>query len=291
MTTSQVETIQSSLVDVWQNRIKEWHEAAGMDQPTPGSSGSGGQQPNMRPNQTVEENMEPLRRDITENGHVIRKIPGAEGIFCCKCGKQTACMKQRKQKITGKKCEMADRPESQWQESPGAWRGQAHLDKAREELAKHNKGGHDLEWNGKLGKVPGEADEGTIVCKKCERAWSWRDRVNNLPRTTCAGDAVSAEAERKKSIAGIEAWEAQKLGTHALFYDKRMLRWHCRKCTVRGTYGFGERFKKQVNVKCTSSLKRPLESIADAPPEGPLPSKRLRGDQPVEPWFPKVGVG
>ena len=102
-----------------------------------------------------------------------------------------------------------------------------------------NRGGYDLEENGKLGKVAGEDDEGTIVCKTCERAWSWRDRVNNLTRTKCSGNSAAAEAERQKSIDGIEAWKAKKYGTHDVIYDRRMLRWHCRKCGARCAYGYG----------------------------------------------------
>ena len=86
------------------------------------------------------------------------------------------------------------------------------MDKAREELANHNKGGHDLAWNGKLGKAPGETDEGTTVCKTCKKAWTWSGRVNNLPRTKCSGDIVAAEAERQKNAAAVEAWKAKQNG-------------------------------------------------------------------------------
>lgn len=119
---------------------------------------------------------------------------------------------------------MATRPESQWLESPGAWKGQAHSDEAREELAKHKKGGRGLECNGKLGKVPGEADEGAIVCKTCEKGWTWKDGVNNQPRTKTLGNNAASEAEKHKSIDGIEAWKAGQVGSHDLLYDKRMLR-------------------------------------------------------------------
>ena len=70
--------------------------------------------------------------------------------------------------------------------SEGYSRSSVRLDALERELnLKYNRGRHMLLWNRKVGKVIGSSDEGFIRCLKCKRQWRWKDRVNNLLRTTC----------------------------------------------------------------------------------------------------------
>ncbi|MFM7980038.1 MAG: hypothetical protein ACKPKO_12050 [Candidatus Fonsibacter sp.] len=55
---------------------------------------------------------------------------------------------------------MAHKPEEQWLSEPGFWRSAARTEDVRKELDQYNKGGHDLIWNGRLGTIPFDADEG-----------------------------------------------------------------------------------------------------------------------------------
>ena len=83
------------------------------------------------------------------------------------------------------------------------------FNKIPQDLEKYNKGGHKLEWNGKLGKEEFSADEGIIRCFRCEKRWSWKHRVNNLCRTKCDGNPEAARKEKQKSVAGIAEWMQQ----------------------------------------------------------------------------------
>lgn len=123
----------------------------------------------------------------------------------CRCGtRRTPCRfflsvrkvhegpKARKQKITKVTCKMKQRPRDEWRSS-------ARLAEAEQDLHKCSEDGHDLEWNREVGKEPFVLDTGLIFCTRCERRWYWKDRVQNLRRTTCEGAADGgAQGARKE---------------------------------------------------------------------------------------------
>ena len=64
--------------------------------------------------------------------------------------------------------------------------------KNRKDLETFNKGGHDLDWNRRVGKVPGAPDEGIITCRSCKLTWSWRYRHTTLKNSICKGPSEPA---------------------------------------------------------------------------------------------------
>ncbi|CAK0812995.1 unnamed protein product [Prorocentrum cordatum] len=288
LTAEQVVEIQSSLVDVWQHRIHAWHEGGGGEEPGPGPGppGAGGRRrltqksapagdvplPPPAPGRAVQRGESgPRRRGAgargsanTDNGHLIHLILGGRGVFCVKCGKQTAEMKARGQKITSKACPQKDLPQSQWLSQPGVRRSSVRLQIVETELQKCSAGKHQLKWNGKLGEVPFAEDESLIWCTVCERRWYWKDRASNLARAKCDGNPKAANRGRQKSTQGIQKWTAAHADSHELIYEAENLRWKCGTCSVHGALGFGARFEAAVRDWCPMGFKCGINCQAPA---------------------------
>ena len=162
-----VERVQRMLISIWQEHIKKWH--AGKD--------LGEVVSKARSERTMVGGL------ISENGHLLAPRDTGSGLWCRRCGKYVQRLEHVRLKITGQPC---DHPNGPLLHSEGYSRSSARLDALERELnLKYNRGRHMLLWNRKVGKVIGSSDEGFIRCLKCKRQWRWKDRVNNLLRTTC----------------------------------------------------------------------------------------------------------
>jgi hypothetical protein len=185
----QVVLLQKFLVHVWRDQIRRWHGAADVDANVEASASASSD------------------FKLHENGHVLANREGKAGLWCRKCGRFVARVIHVRLKITSKPCPFKDLPESKWLAKEGAATSEARLDLAEKELQdKYNKGGHELRWNRKLGKIVGSEEEGKIECLRCGRKWSWKYRVNNLPRSTCtqtaeASSSASAQPAAPKAVA------------------------------------------------------------------------------------------
>lgn len=166
MNDKQVIELQSTLVSIWQRYIYDY------------KSGK-------RSEKTITEaasSQDPL----TQNGHLLKPRPNNQpGVFCCKCGKFVARSKHIRLKITGQPCTQKD--STVILENEGFARSQTRLDDVFQKvLTDYNaESKHDLQWNRKLGKVPGSTDEGLLNCIVCQKQWKWKDRAN-IRRTRCA---------------------------------------------------------------------------------------------------------
>ena len=99
-----------------------------------------------------------------DNGHVLQPRLHAEGVWCRKCGRFVGLHKHIRLKITHKKCEFADLPQSQWLEVEGAMRNPNRYKKLEDEMnLRYNKHNHELIWNQQIGKTIGAEDEGIAV--------------------------------------------------------------------------------------------------------------------------------
>ena len=98
---SDLHTIQSSLVDVWQEHIRQWNE----DSHT--SNVINHHNPDSNPDPASSSTNPPVVSSTVpsqKKGHVLRLIETG-GVFCVKCGKQTKNMKHQRLKILNKPCE------------------------------------------------------------------------------------------------------------------------------------------------------------------------------------------
>ena len=162
-----IERVHRMLISIWQEHIKNWH--AGKD--------LGEVVSKARSERTMVGGL------ISENGHLLAPRDTGSGLWCRRCGKYVQRLEHVRLKITGQPC---DHPNGPLLHSEGYSRSSARLDALERELnLKYNRGRHMLLWNRKVGKVIGSSDEGFIRCLKCKRQWRWKDRVNNLLRTTC----------------------------------------------------------------------------------------------------------
>ena len=162
-----IERVHQMLISIWQEHIKNWH--AGKD--------LGEVVSKARSERTMVGGL------ISENGHLLAPRDTGSGLWCRRCGKYVQRLEHVRLKITGQPC---DHPNGPLLHSEGYSRSSVRLDALERELnLKYNRGRHMLLWNRKVGKVIGSSDEGFIRCLKCKRQWRWKDRVNNLLRTTC----------------------------------------------------------------------------------------------------------
>ena len=130
-----------------------------------------------------------------DNGHVLQPRLHAEGVWCRKCGRFVGLHKHIRLKITHKKCEFADLPQSQWLEVEGAMRNPNRYKKLEDEMnLRYNKHNHELVWNQRIGKTIGAEDEGIVRCSRCQKWWRWKDRMTALPRAACVPrESVNAQ--------------------------------------------------------------------------------------------------
>ena len=178
--------IQATLVTIWQRHITSWSEDLEEFQvittePIPQAIVNG-------PEATEIVQSQPVGR----KGHVLKLLPG-NGVFCVKCGKQTAILKHQRLKITNKPCKFAHLPQTQWLSSPGAFQNVHRIQTALHELnTVHNKGNHSLVWNEKCGKDRKKQEDqfGKIWCKLCNREWPWMHRHANMSKTKCNPDTM-----------------------------------------------------------------------------------------------------
>ena len=164
--------VQTSLVNIWQKHILDWSET---EEPATFAP-------------PVTDNAESnLRQPVERNGHIIKPIPNAEGVFCVRCGMQTKLVKHLRLKISRKKCTQANVSSDKWLSRPGHLTSKNRLDDAERQLNEQfNRGRHTLTWNRLLGKDPNSPDKlGRLWCSRCKRSWLWANRQNNLPRTKC----------------------------------------------------------------------------------------------------------
>ena len=90
---SSLHIVQTSLVNIWQKHILDWCET---EEPATFAP-------------PVTDNAESnLRQPVERNGHIIKPIPNAEGVFCVRCGMQTKLVKHLRLKILRKKCTQAN---------------------------------------------------------------------------------------------------------------------------------------------------------------------------------------
>ena len=170
---STVVAVQRMLVEVWQQYIKEWHQSKSPPQPD-------------RADVAVDDGLPAHASSTEDNGHVLQPRLNAEGVWCRKCGRFVGLHKHIRLKITHKKCEFADLPQSQWLEVEGAMRNPNRYKKLEDEMnLRYNKHNHELVWNQRIGKTIGAEDEGIVRCSKCQKWWRWKDRMTALPRATC----------------------------------------------------------------------------------------------------------
>jgi hypothetical protein len=215
-----------------------------------------------------DEEERPLR-DIEENGHLIRLVPPefGMGIYCAKCGKSFTASKQRR-RITRTPCMRANINKAEHLTKPGFWRSKVRI--ASDDIVeKYNKGGHHLDWNGKLGQVPFQEEEGLIRCKTCEKAWSFKDLRSNLPRTKCSNNPQDAQKESKRSKEGIAMLKARNTCTHDPLWDDHYMRWRCARCGAGGGRGYGSRFEAAMKKPCAGE---------GGPSSSTVNRKRKRGE-------------
>ena len=166
--------IQTTLVTIWQRHITSWTEDLEDFQVLTAET-----IPHATAN--VSETIEPVQsKPVGRKGHVLKLLPG-NGVFCVKCGKQTALLKHQRLKITNKPCKYSQLPQEQWLSSPGAFKNIHRIQTALHELnTVHNKGNHSLIWNEKCGKDRKKSDTfGKIWCKLCNREWPRMHRHSN----------------------------------------------------------------------------------------------------------------
>ena len=171
MDDTQVRALQLMLVEIWQMNIERFHDK---------------QQHYQKKVRLAMERQEGAgSAQFEENGHVLEPRVGQEGVWCRKCGKFVTRLKHVRLKITGSKCVQKDLPVGEWLQAEGFFRSGARLDALQQEMQrKYNTGGHILQWNRKLGKEAGSADEGLIFCRRCGARWRWRNRMS-MRHTVC----------------------------------------------------------------------------------------------------------
>ena len=175
--------VQNTLISIWQKHIEEWY---GKDEDTPQATVTHITEPHLEPTQ-FENPSAPISavHQAPKRGHILKLIPTG-GVFCCRCGLQTKIIQHQRLKILSKACAFPDLPESDWLTSPGAVNSNPRILAAEKQLQeKHNRGGHFFVWNRLVGKEKGTASFGMIWCTRCGRQWPWKDRGNNMSRTTC----------------------------------------------------------------------------------------------------------
>ena len=123
--------------------------------------------------------------------------------WCRKCGKFVTRLKHVRLKITSVPCTQSELPVARWLAKEGFLQSESRLDQNRKDLETFNKGGHDLDWNRRVGKVPGAPDEGIITCRSCKLTWSWRYRHTTLKNSICKGPSEPA------STATCQTWWSQ----------------------------------------------------------------------------------
>ena len=101
-------------------------------------------------------------------------------------------LKHVRLKITSVPCAQSELPVARWLAKEGFLQSESRLDQNRKDLETFNKGGHDLDWNRRVGKVPGAPDEGIITCRSCKLTWSWRYRHTTLKNSICKGPSEPA---------------------------------------------------------------------------------------------------
>ena len=133
-------------------------------------------------------------------------------MWCKRCGKYTRILKHVRRKIGKTPCA---NPSGPILTQEGHNMAETRLDRMEKEMnLKYNKGNHSLQWNRKLGKQIGAADEGWILCLKCNRRWRWKDRVCNLSRTVCVDKGQVKFAKRIISKRPLSSLGASSIPRH-----------------------------------------------------------------------------
>jgi hypothetical protein len=180
--------IQTSLVNIWQKHIQNWHNAQDQKsvEPTPAANSS-----------TIPQAAEASSSGTQpeKNGHVLQPIPEGTGMFCVKCGIYTTYMKHIRLKILKNPCKFKNLPTNKWLTKPGKHEANSRLDQEERKLQDLNKAGRDFVWNRLAGRDETKPETyGLIFCKKCERTWPWCKRHANTPRAVCRPSKASAPA-------------------------------------------------------------------------------------------------
>ena len=140
LTPDQIQCLQETLVNIWQQHIRSFYAEDVNDTPPSGPIPSNN---NSQQNASIRQ----------ANGHALAMLPSG-GVWCRKCGKQCARLQHIKLDITKNPCPHANKDGSQWLDSPGFNLSSHRLDQLQEEPEnKYNKGGHVLTWNRQIGKV------------------------------------------------------------------------------------------------------------------------------------------
>ena len=103
------------------------------------------------------QNPAPSAGPFEKRGHVLTPTASG-GVFCCKCGRQTQCVKHVRLKITKSPCPNAALDPAKWLTTPGGMQASSRLTA----LMHHtqtvpNRDIHQLVWNQKSGKVAADS--------------------------------------------------------------------------------------------------------------------------------------
>ena len=163
-------TIQTALVNIWQQHIHEWHSAEELATVVvaPTAQAPAAEAP------------------VEKRGHVLKPTPNG-GDFCCKCGRRTQYVKHVRLKITKTACPNASLPPDRWLNTPGRMTAESRLD----DLFRHtqvtwNRDIHYLVWNRKSGKDQSDDSTfGLLYCQRCGRTWPWMRRHQAFKNAVC----------------------------------------------------------------------------------------------------------
>ena len=113
--------IQTSLVNIWQKHIQNWHNAQDQKsvEPTPAANSS-----------TIPQAAEASSNGTQpeKNGHILQPIPEGTGMFCVTCGIYTTYMKHIRLKILKNPCKFKYLPANKWLTKPGMHEANSRLD-------------------------------------------------------------------------------------------------------------------------------------------------------------------
>ena len=182
--------IQTSLVNIWQRHIQDWHNSQEQDsiQCLPPTQPTSSQ---LEPSAASSSTLPPEK-----NGHILQPMPEGTGMFCVKCGIYIYHLHEAHPlKKIKRPCKFKNLPNGQWLTQPGMQQAQSCLAQEEKKLQDLNKAGHDLIWNRLTGRDEKNPNSyGLIFCKKCERTWPWCRRHANLPKSLCRTSKSSAPA-------------------------------------------------------------------------------------------------
>ena len=119
---------------------------------------------------------------------------------------------------------------------------QAKQEADEEEWTAETVNGHQLQWNGKRGRVARrdetlfEPDDARLKCVKCTRSWPWSQKQRIKFDKACTETAAKMNIRRVLEEQKLREWKAANPESHHDFaFHRETDRWYCTRCRGCGT--------------------------------------------------------